>query len=908
MRVWWGGQLQLRTSPLRLDGLLAWLLLLASPFPLAAQTVPAVPPPAPVRIPLVEASDAADLPSPAQSTKPVRREDRGPAGKTPPSTRPADRNRPANQEAASSKAKIPPSFVERVLKEILVERDLASARELLVDVLPAALNQTDNPQWIARIYILLASLAALDGDAPQAHRLALRAVALDPDVMLEPQLGELPRAALVAARKDWQGREARIKVTLSKLPLGLVLYVDGRATELPRSIMLRPGDHLFQVTGTAGVVARAWTTLAADPAFLTDPNPIPEVLRTVRPLDVPQPIEQEELSRELERMEQAQRDLEKVEARAEVELTAAKAALHMQRAACLAESSSRLRFLSDEVNGFRERLQWALDQDKPDTARHLFAMMQVARDEALRQEIEMEACLDMPLPDGTPETRVVAAPSAPSPRLSPAGQVRRHPSLPLSSMDGMDAPHIRMGGAPSLWDDTRWPRAAPAPEPQRPPPSAAVLSPDPSSSPAQTLNAQAPGAGTAQSSSADLSVEALERIFHIEGSLHGELSAQALVDTNPTRSVPSALAQGPSGTDSTGQAVGLLVTPRAELGVTNLAVRAQVPVYFTEETISIRGIELLGIAGTRDEADPTNVTGGVEARFERLRPELYSSSLGEVTRTSVRLQVASQSRPVDSVDVSLLGQALGERLEVPGWSTTPLRAGFGLETKLGWWIFPQSAVLLEGELAGMYKMNFSSTLDSSEDAWLTGIVRLRAGFDGRLGEGIWLSGQGGVQTLLTSHTGRLYALPAEQNLGGRIELRVERAPVTAGLAVIRQLEPDSLLLARQFQGAQLSVETSTTGLLALRLSGAIGSDVLWGMDVIEGQYESNGQPLYSLRTQSLPAVRGEAALRFRLIDGRVPLWLTTRYSGLARFGQWDTASPDEWLQVHQVMAGVQGRF
>lgn len=885
---------QTMSSKFFLIGLSLHILTALLLLPAEVQGQATKPSPAPVRIPLQSPADTPDMlprtDSDGKAKSPVRAGQRKGA-----STSSPDVSSPTTQP----KSKIPPSYVERVLREILVERDLASAREMLVEVLPSALNQVDNPQWIARIYILMAAVAALEGDPTQAHRLALRAVALDADCILEPQLGELPRAALIQARKDWQAREATIKVMFSRLPLGLELYVDGRATQHPHSIMLRPGDHLIQISGNAGVIARAWSTLKADTNPTSDPDPIPEVLRTVQPLDSPQPIDMAELSREIERMEQAQRDLNQVTSRAEVELESAKAALHMQRAACLAEAHARLRFLQEEVAGFKERLQWALDADKSDSARHLFAMMQVARDEALRQEIEVAACLDMPRLDGAPETRVMSGPSQPSPRLAPVGEVRRYPALVLSSLDAPDGRTLRMYDVSSLWDDPVWQAVPQTPVAPRPPPSAEV----PPQAPQATPGVGATPVPTSQN--APDPGEADLQFLHVVGQLHAAVGLEAYIDSNPARS-PSALS--PIDAIRTGKAeVGVLATPRVELGTSNLAIRARTPLFLTSDTVSLRGVEVAAISSTRDDA-PTNVAGGLEVRYEQLRPEQYSVELGELTRTSARLQVSSLSRPSSSLDIALLGQALAERIDAPGWNLVPFRAGFGLETGSRWWIFPQSALLLDAELAGLYRMDFSNLLDSTEDAWLQGFFRIHGGIEGRLGEGVWLTAAGGYQSMLATHGQRHYAIPADSTPSGRIELRLERSPVAARLSVLRQLEPESLLLARQFQGAQLSLRTDTTGLLSLALEGSIGSDILWGKDAIEGQYEQNGQPVYAMTQLPLPVARGLIELRFRLLSGRLPLWLTARYSLLARYGQWDRPDAPEWLWLHQAAAGIHGQF
>ncbi|MFM7202259.1 MAG: hypothetical protein ACKO6N_15870 [Myxococcota bacterium] len=318
---------------------------------------------------------------------------------------PEDRPRPPMELAP-----VPPSFVELVLQQILVERDLDAARKMLVDHLPKALNDHLNSEWTARVYVLLAAVASLGGDEVQARKLALRAVALNEAVSMEPQLGEVAQKVLQNARLEWRSRPATAVLEVSPLPIGLELWVDGGPLLLPAREPLRPGDHLIQVASRQGVVARAWVILKSGET-LKEPPPLPEVRRTLETPPTLESVSMEEVTRLASEAAKAEADIQQVADALELEHSLARASRYTDRALCLAEVERQLGRLTEELSGFKLRLEQAMLRDRADEIRHLFEMIRLSRDEALKLQVEQEACLDQVQRGVDQELRVTQTPA-----------------------------------------------------------------------------------------------------------------------------------------------------------------------------------------------------------------------------------------------------------------------------------------------------------------------------------------------------------------------------------------------------------------------------------------------------------------------------------------------------------------
>ena len=152
---------------------------------------------------------------------------------------------PAPEQAPGEPQAPPPTLVDKVIEQILVERDLEAARSLLVKALGPALGDAHNPGWVARIYALLAVIDIYQGEADRAERYLWRAVVLNPNIQIEPELGDVPLSRLEAVRARWRSLEQDATMTFSDLPAGLAVFVDGRRCD--GTIALKPGEHLVQV-------------------------------------------------------------------------------------------------------------------------------------------------------------------------------------------------------------------------------------------------------------------------------------------------------------------------------------------------------------------------------------------------------------------------------------------------------------------------------------------------------------------------------------------------------------------------------------------------------------------------------------------------------------------------------------
>lgn len=336
---------------------------------------------------------------------------------------PEDRPRPPLELAP-----VPPSFVELVLQQILVERDLDVARKMLVDHLPKALNDHQNSEWTARVYALLAAVASLGGDEVQARKLALRAVALNEAVSMEPQLGEVAQKVLQNARLEWRSRPATAVLEVAPLPIGLELWVDGGPLLLPAREPLRPGDHLIQVVSRQGVVARAWVLMKSGET-LKEPPPLPEVRRTLETPRVLESVPMEEVTRLASEAAKAEADIQQVADALELEHSLARASRYTDRALCLAEVERQLGRLTEELSGFKLRLEQAMLRDRADEIRHLFEMIRLTRDEALKLQVEQEACLDQVQRGVDQELRVTQTPA----------QAKALPPLEAQPLEGLRA-------------------------------------------------------------------------------------------------------------------------------------------------------------------------------------------------------------------------------------------------------------------------------------------------------------------------------------------------------------------------------------------------------------------------------------------------------------------------------------
>jgi len=312
-----------------------------------------------------------------------------------------------------ARGKPPPTLVDLVMHYVLIERDLDHARVLLADGLVNALNEVSNRAWTARLYALMAALEVLEGDQQNARRLALRAVTLEQGVRIEGELGERVEGTLRWAKRTWKKRKKSATIRASQLPHRLTLYLDGRVLETPQDIPLRPGDHLLQVVGTIGVVARGWLTLQ-EGALLEDPDPLGEVQRALLPPeDTAEPLAQEELEALVDDARSARQDTQALTAEVGMELTMARSSSRIERAACLAEQQHRLKRFDHAMKAYNERLQKAMERDDADEVRHLFKMIGLARDEAVRQRNAINTCMNRPEPDHPVEVRMTNAPAPP---------------------------------------------------------------------------------------------------------------------------------------------------------------------------------------------------------------------------------------------------------------------------------------------------------------------------------------------------------------------------------------------------------------------------------------------------------------------------------------------------------------
>lgn len=308
--------------------------------------------------------------------------------------------------------KPPPALPEQVMSQILVERDLDAAQKLLEDALAGALDQVSNPRWTARIYSLLSVVALYRGDQDRAERYAERALVLFPGVTLEPQLGDAPALLLARVAQGMARRDANARMVFPELPEDLAVYVDGVRWDTPRSQTMKPGEHLVQVAGTVGVVARKWVTLAPGQT-LVEPPPIPEVLRVLGRPDTRGALPDEALLQSLAR---ASEDASAVSATVAQLMNTLDQVLdtgNVPRAACVQAHLVEAGRLAEAVREFAGRLDTAARSGDQDEVAHLARMIAMARTQAESNLVDVEDCYDLMEPGAPPEVRVLEEPPPP---------------------------------------------------------------------------------------------------------------------------------------------------------------------------------------------------------------------------------------------------------------------------------------------------------------------------------------------------------------------------------------------------------------------------------------------------------------------------------------------------------------
>lgn len=813
----------------------------------------------------------------------------------PPTRTPAPAPAP---DASDAVFKPSPSFVELLLQQILVERDLDAAQKMLVDALAPALGQHENTPWTARIYALLSAVAALGGQDSQALRLAVRAVTLDDKVALEPQLGDIPLKVLKQAREIVKGRPKNAALEAESLPIGLELWVDGRPLELPGHLDLIPGDHLLQVVANTGVIAHQWVTFEVG-STLQEPPPLPEVRASIRPIEKSPPLPPEELEALTQQANRALGMIGELASALEVEQVAAREGRHMARATCLVDVEKGFQHIQEETEGYQQRLALALEKQNPDELRHLFNMFQLARDEALHLKVEQEACLDTPLPDVPMEVRVVEKPAgAPS---SPLG-LRMPPQTPRILSDSPD-------GLPEL--SARRPIPGPLslvlPFEARPVPF------QPTASTQKTATGETNGGGNAANTGKKPANPAV---------MNAEVQIDGLFEDNPDRvaSKPvDVLALSGASRTLLGVQVTPLLNVRKETEGLRSEARLRLPLLVfpgTAEPTRLLDGELLATLEGRSPVIPTNATDGslLTETVPPWRAQLWmgqdhfaagelSSSFGRLERQHLQLSGSKTGTATSSVTLQLNGQGLLEHYAFPDVpplaesaedtdveTSDALRFGGSVDARSSWQIFPLS--LLEARagvaIAHMHPMNLQAAhvllaghRTSLEPHLLVGT---RAMLLNQSQRHVWLdarAGVGGAQVL----TDQLESPPLDWLPQGTLGLSAlwrfaneqgaSESSLTLSLAAEQSLSSAVFADATRFAGLTLSGRLHLPALDfgVKAYGGTRGSFIAQGSDAFE-EIPYQQEILSGLRTQQVFGGVGE--LNVRLGEQR-PLWAHLRY-------------------------------
>lgn len=765
---------------------------------------------------------------------------------------------------------IPPTLVERLLQQILVERDLATAQSMLVESLVPALNQYQNPEWTARVYALLSAVATLGDDTTQAKRLALRAVTLDEKVALEPELGERPLAILKDAKETMKARSRSAKLVADVLPVGLELYVDGKSVPLPETVELRAGDHLLQIVVREGVVARQWVTFE-DGQTLREPPPFSTVRASIKAVEKAPPIPMDELEQLLAQASKAESELQGIDDTLEIEEIAAREGRHTERAVCLAEVRKRLQYIQGEVTNYKERLQFALNEEDPADLRHLLTMIQLARDEALRLSVEQEACLEQPLRDVPLEIRVVQTPPPPPTPVS------------LEEARGVHT-FFALAPLPELTPATTLLRP--------PPPTFEPLTPPPATDP-----------------------QARQR------AVRAELRLDMLYDSNPLRATPALLESENVEQlygDDLSPYFGLRATPSIAWSKDALSLEARLPLLLTPQRMRLLDGEIQA-TGRWQSAQV-----GLELRHDTFPVESLGPEFGEFLRLAAGMKGAKTLTPSSSVAVTLGAQARVEHLQgrqgldgvVGTEDLNPvLRFGGSLEADAAWKPFPFSAVLGDLTLGLMHGHSLDAHASSSflDGHRTTFFPRARLGVRGHLAEGVWGEARAAYTVAGVLIDAFTPLVSPEYGLGGSVGLIWEHKPHRLELKLERTLSPVFFADIAVWEGLSLEASLGSPSHLHVTLQARAGRQHL---TVVEGPAPGGG-PSYpsaiimSPGTWTQRSVAGGIGVSYRPLP-QFPVWLDGHFQPSAFLGQSPrgvaTVRETQWTLDTQVLLGLRGQY
>lgn len=778
---------------------------------------------------------------------------------------PEERPRPALELAP-----VPPSFVELVLQQILVERDLDTARKMLVEHLPKALNDHQNSEWTARVYALLAAVASLGGEEVQARKLALRAVTLNEAVSLEPQLGDVAQKVLTDARLEWRSRPATAVLEVAPLPIGLELWVDGGPLLLPAREPLRPGDHLLQVVSRQGVVARGWVLLKSGET-LQEPPPLPEVRRTLEAPPTLESVPVEEVSRLAQEAAKAEADIRQVADALELEHSLARASRYTERALCLAEVEHQLQRLTEELEGFKLRLQQAMLRDRADEIRHLFQMIRLTRDEALRLQVEQEACLDQVQRGADQELRVTQSP----------GQAKAMPPLEAQPLDGLHALSRTVRAESLIAFHPPKPRFELSRGAQHRPTASAR---EPAGADVATPSA-APGADAATASSATSSarqgvgVPVEQDLLELRTDIWVEGASRFTQDADTSLS-----------------ALGMRVTPAIQLKSPHVSAEAMWSVGLFQlnrlEDYALR-MEGGGLPAPGKQERPWALQLSVGQQVPELRLLLPTSATLE--RSWQQLGWARYATPLSSVETHQRVDFLRERLDFSALtehnltetpradSSEPIRQErLSLSGEVGgrWKVYPYSHVLADaaGQLAyfpaaGVLEDASETTQPGLPSPGNVSSLRVRVGVEGLLAPQLtarflpsWTHVQGWDADWQPVESGSAW-----DGVGGALQLTLGPPRQRLQLQLVRQLSAESYVHRLLHQGVGLQLELRPTSTWALLGEAELGQEQgRW----LQTTSASTAYFLPAEYEQLVWHVKGEAQLQpFR----ELPLWLTFRY-------------------------------
>ncbi len=763
----------------------------------------------------------------------------------------------------------PPTIVEKVFQQILVERDLDAARALLTGALVEALGQVHNPRWIARIYSLLSAIEVYEGDEAGAERYALRAVALDPAVQLEAQLGDAASEVLSRAGADWKERAPDAGMSFPSLPGGLEVYVDGEPCALPGSVRLKPGDHLVQVAGPVGVVARKWVTLESG-AQVANPPPIPQVLEAASGGRNVSPLSGAALLEALARAGEDARAVTGSVATLLDRLDEAVDARRIHRAACFQARIAEAGRLAKEVEGFAKRLEAAARENDGAEVLHLVEMVRIARTQSEKNLDEAESCFDIVDPSAPPEVLVLEEPPAP-------------PAAIALSVPGGSPP-----GAMAIF---------PAPFPERFP-RFTLLRPETSSLAESASRAaeqrEAAGAGNSKSG------RALRAPWW-----RAEIWADTVIDSNPDR-LPATVASSSSSSLLEGV---LALTPSLTAGGKGWHAGLRYPLRLGTRRVVARDFEAVA-RGERTGRRGKPATGLLEVRHDTFTPVQLGGGAGLFQRTAARTRVGVDMLPPGALAIRAVGEASVEKHAVPDAGTHLVLARGGTGVQGVWHAFPRSAFVADVAIGVGEE---AEEPDAVGGLFASGrrhrfAARLRVGFTGQLAPHLSLDGRVGPQFTRVS-AGDTLTLGLADVPVGKATLRYARGPFVCWLGGERVVSDEVFADAVVASRGELGAAAGGTGWLRVSARLHAGREAL----LVAGDAGTGTALLPGGWWPVQRYVGGDMAVQVRFrgrghdVDLRLSYAPVERWGVPEQLGGADMAGSGR-VVVHQAFAGVHALF